>query len=93
MDSVEKAFQSYKAGIIPKENVQLERYQCFPADVKVQDVGKCERALKHVKETFLSVKNIKEQLINRKKDLVDEDMSPRDWATNELKFIEIVWNK
>ena len=43
MDSVEKAFQSYKAGIIPKENVQLEMYQCFSADVKVQDVRKCER--------------------------------------------------
>ena len=90
MDSVEKASQSYKAGIIPQENVQLERHQYFPADVKVQDVGKCERALKHVKETFLAVKNIKEQLVNREKDLVDEDMSPRDCMEQIDKIINTV---
>ena len=78
------------SGVVPKENIDLERYKsaAIPTDVKVEDVGKCERAWKHVGKTLFSVKNMKTKLLSRRMNLLDENMAPKDWALDELSFID-----
>ena len=86
----EKYLSLTKSGVVPKENINLERYQSasIPTDVKVEDVGKCQRACKHVDGTLLSVRNMKEKLMARRKELLDVNLAPKDWAHDEVGFID-----
>ena len=88
LEHIQNTFDSYHSGMVPQENINLERYQSIAIDVKVQDVGKCQRALTdHVNKTLLSARDVKARLLNRKKELVDASMAPKDWAHDELNFI------
>ncbi|XP_028418316.1 uncharacterized protein LOC114543598 [Dendronephthya gigantea] len=73
LENIQKVFESYQRGVVPKENINLERYQfaAIPADVKVEDVSKCQRAWKHMEGTLFSVRNMKEKLMGRRKELLD----------------------
>ena len=75
--------------MVPKENINLERYRAaaIPTDVKVEDVGKCQRAWKHMDGTLFSMRNMKEKLMGRRKELLDVNMSPKVWAHDEIGFI------
>ena len=89
LENVQKVFESYKSGVVPKENINLERYRAaaIPTDIKVEDVGKCQRAWKHMDGTLFSVRNMKERLMGRRKELLDVNMSPKVWAHDEIGFI------
>lgn len=89
LENVQKVFESYKSGVVPKENINLERYRAaaIPTDVKVEDVGKYQRAWKHMDGTLFSVRNMKEKLMGRRKELLDVNMSPKVWAHDEIGFI------
>ena len=90
LENIQKILESYQSGVVPKENINLERYQSasIPTDVKVEDVGKCQRACKHVDGTLLSVRNMKEKLMARRKELLDVNLAPKDWAHDEVGFID-----
>ncbi len=90
LENIQKILESYQSGVVPKENINLERYQSAskPTSVKVEDVGKCQRACKHVDGTLLSVRNMKEKLMARRKELLDVNLAPKDWAHDEVGFID-----
>ena len=89
LENVQKIFESYQSGVVPKENINLERYQSASVpDVKVEDVGKCQRACKHVDGALLSVRNMKEKLMARRKELLDVNLAPKDWVHDEVGFID-----
>ena len=58
---------SYKSGLIPKENIDCDRYREFPADVKIEDVNKSQRAILHINNTMCEIRKEKDKLLNRKK--------------------------
>lgn len=62
LENIQMIFDSHQSGMVP--NISLERYQPIAVDVKVQGVGKCQRAFKHVDETLVSVRKMKERLLN-----------------------------
>ena len=85
---IEKIQQSYLDGIIPKENIDSKRYQSFPSDIKIEDIGKCKRVLVHMNNSLSTIKEHNEHLLNSKKELFDENMKVRSWSSNELAFID-----
>jgi hypothetical protein len=87
-DGLQKTISSYKEGVIPKQNINWHRYKDFPSDVKVDDVSKSHRAVEHFKETLQSLNALHDQLLARKKELYNENMEERVWASDELKFIK-----
>lgn len=94
MDSFEKDLESYRKGVIAKENTDLNRYQQYPADVNISDVGKCCRAIAHLNESLKNFNAARNQLAGRRKHLYSEDdMKPKSWADNEICFIGIQYGK
>ena len=77
----------YTDGIIPKENINCARYREFPVDVQVEDVKKCERALSHINNSLTEIKEVIEKLVNRKRELFDDELKPKPWASNEIEFV------
>ena len=78
---------SYKSGLIPKENIDCDRYREFPADVKLEDVNKSQRAILHINNTMCEIRKVKDKLLNRKKELYGEDLEAKKWASNEIAFV------
>ncbi len=87
VDKLEKVLHAYKEGTIPKENISCDRYMEFPRDVKVEDVPKCQRVLAHVSDTLSLMKNVNKKLLNRKKELFNEELKPKPWAASEISFV------
>lgn len=85
--NLENVLSSYKEGIIPKENINWKRYQEFPSEVRIEDVSKSERVEKHFNGTIKSLNDICEHLSARKKELFDDSMNQRPWASDEFKFV------
>ena len=77
----------YTDGIIPKENINCARYREFPVDVQVEDVKKCEGALSHINNSLTEIKEVIEKLVSRKRELFDDELKPRHWASNEIEFV------
>ena len=44
---VTKRLDACRGGLIPKENIAIERYREYPINVKVDDVQKCQRIVSH----------------------------------------------
>ena len=86
-DVLQKTIVSYQEGVIPKENISWHRYKDFPPDVKVDDVSKSHLVVQHFNETLKSLNELNDQLLARKKELYNENMEEKIWASNELKFI------
>ena len=85
---VTKRLDAYRGGLIPKENIAIERYREYPNNVKVDDVQKCQRIVSHVSATLASLGGIEQRLRNRKKELYGQDLKVRSWASNELQFVD-----
>ena len=85
---IEKNILSYKEGTIPQENLNCLRYRVVPQDVKVDDVAKCRRALNHIKGSLKEMNEVRDKLMNRKKELFDEDVKLKPWASSEINFVE-----
>ena len=79
---------SYKSGLIPKENIDCDRYREFPADVKIEDVNKSQRAIQHINNTMCEIREEKDKLLNRKKELYGKDMEAKKWASYEIAFVQ-----
>ena len=87
-NNVERNIVSYKEGTIPKQNLNCLRYRVVPQDVKPDDVLKCKRALSHIKGSLKEMDEVKDKLMNRKRELFDEDVKPKPWASSEITFVE-----
>ncbi len=85
---VEKNIISYKEGTIPKQNLNCLRYRVVPQDVKVEDVSNCQRALIHIKDSLKEMEEVRDKLLNRKRELFDEDVKPKPWASSEITFVD-----
>ena len=85
---IEKNILSYKEGTIPKENLNCLRYRVVPQDVKVDDVAKCRRALNHIKGSLKEMNEVRDKLMNRRKELFDEDVKLKPWVSSEINFVE-----
>lgn len=79
-------FSSQQEGVIPKQNINWNRYKDILANVKVDDVSKSQRAVEHFRATVQSLAALHDQLWARKKELYNDDMVEKVWASNELKF-------
>ena len=88
-------FQAYLDGqrrfryglVVSGRDDSWKRYQDFPSDVKVEDISKSQRAVEHFNGTIKSLNDIRDHLSARKKELYDDRMNQRPWASDELKFI------
>ena len=54
---------------------------------------KCERALSHINNSLTEIKDVIEKPVNRKRELFDEELTPRPWASNEIEFVNSNLNK
>ena len=88
VNKVEKILVSYKEGTIPKENINCARYREFPLNVNAIDVAKSQRALAHMNATLKEIKQLNEKLPAKNKELFDQDLKPKIWASNEITFVE-----
>ena len=66
-------------------SIAIERE--FPADVKIKDVSKSQRAILHINNTMREIRKEKEKLLIEKKELYGEDMDAKKWASNEITFV------
>ena len=57
--------------------------------IKADDVAKSQRALAHVNATLkVIIKQVSEKLLFRKKELFDQDLKRKTWASNEITFVD-----
>ena len=87
VEKLQTVIDSYKEGLIPKENIKWKQYATFPVDAKVEDVSKAQRALAHVQNTKGLLEGIHMKLNNRRKELFDSNMILLLWAEDEHKFV------
>ena len=92
-EKFENRLAKYTDVIIPKENINCAIYREFPVDVQVEDVMKCERALSHINNSLTEMKEVIEKLVSRKRELVDDELKSRQWASNEIEFGNSKLNK
>lgn len=88
LEKLEQLVSSYKNGQIPKENINCLRYRKFPEDVKIDDVSKSQQALDHIKNTIKTINEEKSKLLNRKMELYADYLEPKNWAANEINFVQ-----
>ena len=88
IERLEQVMSSYRNGLIPKENLNCSRYREIPQDVKIEDVGKSQRVLDHIKSTSIKINEEKSKLLNRKKELFCDNLEVKNWAINEVAFIQ-----
>ena len=51
-------------------------------------MGKSQRALDHTKTTIKTINEEKSKLLNRKMELYRDNLEPKNWASNEIAFIQ-----
>ena len=57
--------------------------------IKADDVAKSQRALAHVNATLkVIIKQVNEKLLFRKKELFDQNLKRKTWASNEITFVD-----
>ena len=79
----------YDQGVIPKENIKLDRYVNVPEDPSIKDVNHANRALRHVMSTHAKIDKLLDNLKQRNLQLYDkEEMQLKRWASNESNVIQ-----
>ena len=79
----------YDQGVIPKENIKLDRYVNVPEDPSIKDVNHANRALRHVMSTHAKIDKFLDNLKQRNLQLYDkEEMQLKRWASNESNVIQ-----
>ena len=49
--------------------------------------------MSHINDSLTEIKEVIEKLVNRKKELFDDELKPRPWASNEIEFVNLNLNK
>ena len=87
--SLDEIIHLYDQGVIPKENIKLDRYVNVPEDPSIKDVNHANRALRHVTSTHAKIDKLLDNLKQRNLQLYDkEEMQLKRWASNESNIIQ-----
>ena len=71
---------SYKEGLILKDNIKWKQYITFPVDAKVEDARKAQRALAYVQNTKGLLEGIHMNLSGCREELSDNNMALLPWV-------------
>eukprot|EP00794_Sanderia_malayensis_P001759 gene1759-1960_t len=87
--SLDEIIYLYDQGVIPKENIKLDRYVNVPKDPSIKNVSHANRALRHVMSTHAKVDKLVNTLKQRNLQLYDkEETQLKCWASNESNVIQ-----
>ena len=87
--SLDEVIHLYEQGVIPKENIKLDRYVNVPEDPSIKDVSHANSALRHVMSTNAKIDKLFDNLKLINLQLYDkEEMQLKRWASNESNVIQ-----